>query len=83
MMGVLKGVGRVVIVTDHGPVSWVPGNNALFKEEVPRYPNARIADWDAVATAHPSWFYSDGVHMPIGGVGAHAFAEVVRAALTA
>lgn len=81
MMSVLKGVSRVVIVTDHAPRYWEEENNALFKSEVRRYPSARIADWDAAARAEPAWLYSDGVHMPIGGAGAYAWARLVKAQL--
>lgn len=81
MMRAARGAKRVVVVTDHAPVPWVPGNNALFESEVPRYPDATVANWARLAAAHPAWFYPDGTHMPIGGPGAYAFARLVRAAL--
>jgi hypothetical protein len=79
MLATLQGVSRVVIVTDHAPDYWEEQNNAMFKSEVPHYANARIADWDALASQHPDWLYSDGTHMPIGGPGAHGWAELVKA----
>lgn len=79
MMAVLRGVSRVVFVTDHAPDYWEEENNALFAREVPRYPRARLANWDALAKAHPQWLYSDGTHMPIGGTGAYAWARLVKA----
>lgn len=79
MMSALRGVSRVVFVTDHAPDNWEEQNNAMFKAEVPHYPTARIADWDAAAKANPSWLYSDGTHMPIGGAGAYAWARLVKA----
>jgi hypothetical protein len=79
MMAVLQGVSRVIFVTDHAPDYWEEQNNAMFRSEVPNYPNARIADWDAAARANPQWLYSDGTHMPIGGPGAYAWAELVKA----
>ena len=42
-----------------------------------------VADWEALADAHPQWFARDGVHMPIGGVGGQAFAELISSALGA
>ncbi len=81
MMSALSGVSRVVIVTNHAPVAWEQENNAMFRQEVPRYPNARLADWNALVSAHPGWLYPDGTHMPIGGTGAQAFAGLVKAAL--
>lgn len=81
LMSVLHGVSRVVIVTNHAPVAWVEPNNAMFASEVPHYPAARIANWDAAAKAHPGDLYSDGTHMPIGGPGARLFASLVKAQL--
>jgi hypothetical protein len=40
-----------------------------------------VADWATLADAHPEWFARDGVHMPIGGVGGQAFAELISSAL--
>jgi hypothetical protein len=80
MMAVLHGVSRIVIVNNHGPASdgWMEQNNAMFASEVPHYPNAVIANWDALASEHPGWFWPDGVHMPIDGVGAYAWANLVK-----
>lgn len=78
MMSVLSGTSRVVVVTNHVPDWWGEANNALFRSELSHYPTLRIADWDAAASAHPSWLYSDDTHMPIGGAGAQAFAELVK-----
>ncbi len=79
MMTTLSGVSRVVIVTNHAPDYWEEQNNAMFFAEARHYPTVRIADWDAAAKANPGWLYSDDTHMPIGGVGAHAWAELVKA----
>jgi hypothetical protein len=81
MMAVLNGVSRVVIVNNHVPDSWGASNDALFSSEVSQYPRARLANWNALGDAHPGWFYSDRTHMPIGGPGARAFAELVRSTL--
>lgn len=81
MMTALRGVSRVVVVNNHLPNSWGASNDSLFSVEVGQYPRARLANWNALADAHPSWFYPDGTHMPIGGPGARAFAELVRSAL--
>jgi hypothetical protein len=79
MMSVLHGVSRVVFVTDHAPEYWEEQNDAVFEAQVPHYPTARIANWDAAAKANPSWLYSDGTHMPIGGAGSYAWARLVKA----
>ncbi|MHB1988548.1 MAG: SGNH/GDSL hydrolase family protein [Acidimicrobiales bacterium] len=83
MMAVLVGVRRVVVVTDHAPRYWEEANNALFEAEALHYPAVRIAGWDALAKNNPSWFYPDGTHMPLGGPGARAFAELVKARIRA
>lgn len=80
-MALLRGVSRVVVVTDHAPQPWEEQNNALFRKEVRRYRNARLADWDALVREHPGWLYPDGTHMVIGGAGAYGFARLVRAEL--
>lgn len=79
MMSVLSGVSVVVFVTIHLPsyYSWSKSVNATLEQEVPRYRNARLADFNALADANPQWFGPDGVHMPIGGVGAQAMASLI------
>jgi hypothetical protein len=79
MMSALSGVSVVVFVTIHLPpsYSWATSVNATLESQVPRYPAARLADFDALADTHPEWFGSDGVHMPIGGTGAQAMAKLI------
>jgi hypothetical protein len=79
MMAALSGASLVVFVTIHLPqsYSWANSVNATLESEVPRYLNARIADFNALADANPQWFGPDGVHMPIGGTGAQAMARLI------
>jgi hypothetical protein len=81
MMDVLSGASRVVFVTVHLPsyYSWSQSVNATLRQCVALYPRDRIADFNKLADEHPQWFYSDGVHMPIGGSGAQAMALVIKA----
>jgi hypothetical protein len=81
MMDVLAGASRVVFVTVHLPssYSWSQSVNATLRQCVALYPRDRIADFNKLADEHPQWFYSDGVHMPIGGSGAQAMALVIKA----
>jgi hypothetical protein len=81
MMDVLAGASRVVFVTVHLPAgySWRDSVNATLVQGVRSYPRARIADFNKLADQHPGWFYGDGVHMPIGGAGAQAMAQVIKA----
>lgn len=79
MMSVLAGAARVIFVTVHVPTRpWQDEVNATLAAGVARYRNTYLADFNALADQNPQWFYSDGVHMPIGGPGADAFAGLVR-----
>ena len=77
MMQACKGASRVVFVTNHVPDPWQNPNNAIIASAPSQYPNAVVADWEALAAQNPGWFYSDGTHMPIGGPGAVAYASLV------
>jgi hypothetical protein len=69
---------HVVMLTDHcGYCSWTPGNNAVIFAGCTAARNCTVADWNALADANWRWFGSDGVHMPIGGGGAQAYAQLV------
>ena len=80
MMNVLAGASRVVFVTVHLPpgYSWVNSVNVTLAQGVQSYPRDRLADFNKLADANPQWFYSDGVHMPIGGLGAQAMASLIK-----
>jgi hypothetical protein len=78
----LAGGRHVVMLTDHcGYCSWTPGNNAVIYAGCTAARNCTVADWNALANANPQWFGGDGVHMPIGGAGAQAYARLVLASL--
>lgn len=79
----LSGGRHLVVLTNHCPYcAWVPSNNELLAASCTPDHNCTVADWEALADAHPEWFARDGVHMPIGGVGAQAFAELISSALS-
>ena len=80
MMSVLSGASRVVFVTVHLPpdYTWSRSVNATLAQGVTNYPRDRLADFNKLADENPQWFYSDGVHMPIGGVGAQAMARLIK-----
>jgi hypothetical protein len=82
MMSALSGVSRAVFVTVHLPpsYSWANSVNATLEQGVPRYHNATLVNFNALADANPGWFGSDGVHMPIGGTGAQAMARLIASA---
>ena len=74
----------LVVVTAHCPYcSWIDSNNAMIHSNCTAARHCYIADFEAVAQQHPSWFVSDGVHLPIDGAAAKAYARVIAAALCA
>jgi hypothetical protein len=78
----LAGGRHVVLLTNHCPYcAWVPANNELMATNCTAERGCTVADWEALAHTHPEWFARDGVHMPIGGIGAQAFAELISSAL--
>jgi hypothetical protein len=69
---------RLVLLTDHCPYcTWVPSNNAVIQAGCTAALRCSVADWNTLATQNPQWFGRDGVHMPIGGTGGQAYAELV------
>lgn len=76
MLAALAGVKTIVFVTNYVDEPWQNPNNAILRQATSD-PRVRIADWAALAANHPSWFYSDGTHLPIGGAGASAAASLV------
>jgi hypothetical protein len=79
MMQVLRGVRRVVVVTVKEPLYWETQVNSTIWAGAKRWPNVRVADWYAYASAHPAIVCCDGMH--IGPAGARAYAQIVAAAL--
>jgi hypothetical protein len=74
---------RVVMVTARCPYcTYTAAENAAIRAGCTRKRNCRVADWEPLANAHPDWFGADGVHMAVGGRGAHAYAQLVRSKLT-
>lgn len=69
---------HLVLLTNHCPYcSWVAANNAVIHAGCTAAQHCTVADWNALADGNPQWFGRDGVHMPIGGTGGEAYAEMV------
>ncbi len=79
MMSVLSGASRVVFVNVFVDRGWQDPNNEVLATGVHKYPNAVLTDWYTLASQNPSWLYSTGTHLPIGGPGAQALAAMVAA----
>jgi hypothetical protein len=74
----LAGGRRLIMLTNYCTYcSWVAANNELIRGGCPRVRDCTVAEWESLAAANPDWFYADGVHMPIGGHGGRAYADLV------
>lgn len=68
---------RVFLVNVFVPRSWQDPNNAVIRQCAEAFADDRVhvIDWNAAASAHRSWFYSDRIHLkPAGG---RAFARLL------
>jgi len=54
---------QVYLVTLHVPRTWQTYNNDVLERAAARYPNVRLLDWYAQASAHEGWLYPDGTHL--------------------
>ncbi len=79
-MASLQTVDRVVWVTVKVPRAWEATVNHTLATELPKYPNARLLDWHALAT-DPTMLYSDGIHLRPSG--ARFYATLVERAFAA
>jgi peptidoglycan/LPS O-acetylase OafA/YrhL/lysophospholipase L1-like esterase len=80
LMGILAGAKRVVIVNVKAPRPWEAPDNDTLANEVKKYKNAVLVDWNKIGNENPGWFYNDGIHLnPAGRL---AYAELVAGALT-
>ncbi|HMC07963.1 MAG TPA: hypothetical protein VKL22_01385 [Actinomycetota bacterium] len=73
---------HVVVLTNYCPYcEWVPQNNDMIGAGCTPDRDCTVADWHALALANRAWFNPDGVHMPIGGIGGLAYAQLVAYSL--
>ena len=70
----------VIALTLHEPRSYEAGNNAVIDAATTRWPNLRVLDWNAAASAHPEWF-GDGEGIHLSRTGAQAMAQLIASAL--
>jgi peptidoglycan/LPS O-acetylase OafA/YrhL len=68
LMELLKDVPRVFLVNVHVARPWESFNNKLLAENIGRWSNAKLLDWNGLADAHPEAFYKDGVHLKPTGM---------------
>jgi hypothetical protein len=80
MVQAASGARHIVFVTIDVPRSWEVGDNQVIEAAPARYPGlVTVANWYAVASAHPEWFTEDQVHLQPPG--AQALAAFVLAAV--
>lgn len=73
---------RVFMLTIAVPRRWESVNNETIRRCARAFPAGRvqIIDWKAATKAHPSWLYSDGMHLPPAG--AKGYARLIERAVT-
>ena len=66
---------RVILLNDHVPRDWEGINNQTVPSVASHFRNVTFIDWNAIADAHPGWFYRDGLHL--NETGAAAYAQLI------
>jgi peptidoglycan/LPS O-acetylase OafA/YrhL len=72
LASLVAGVRRVVVITVRVDRPWQDPSNAAFRDAAGRHPWLRLADWNALASAHPELLGPDGVHPTPDGVRQYA-----------
>jgi peptidoglycan/LPS O-acetylase OafA/YrhL len=67
-------VERVIFINIHRPVGWEYYINRKFAEDVARWPQAELIDWDALAHHEQGWFIRDQTHLSYYGSKAYVAA---------
>ena len=81
LLATLTDRSRVVLVTCHADRSWVAQSNRAIATAATQFAgtNVRVADWNALASKHHEWFYSDGIHTM--STGSAAYSNLIRETL--
>jgi hypothetical protein len=75
----LHAAKRIVLMTVRVPRDWQDPNNSTIRSVAQHYKNVDIVDWHGMASAHPNWVYTDGIHLTAPGV--VAYTRIVMHAL--
>jgi peptidoglycan/LPS O-acetylase OafA/YrhL len=70
---------KVILLNVHVPRPWQNPDNATIAAAVKTHPGVELLDWNAAASAHPAWFWNDGIHLRPAG--AQAYTALILAAL--
>jgi hypothetical protein len=67
-------IERVIFINIHRPVGWEYYINRKLAEDVARWPQAELIDWDALAHHEQGWFIKDQTHLSYYGSKAYVAA---------
>jgi len=69
-------VERVIFINIHRPIGWEYYINKKFAEDVARWPQAELIDWNALAKHEQGWFIKDQTHLSYNG--SKAYLDAIR-----
>jgi peptidoglycan/LPS O-acetylase OafA/YrhL len=72
---------KIVLVNTHVPRPWQTQVNQVIATVAASYPNITLLNWNADSANHPTYFYTDGVHL--NPTGAKYLATLMVQALNA
>ncbi|HEY1733401.1 MAG TPA: acyltransferase family protein [Acidimicrobiales bacterium] len=81
LLNSLGPVQKIVLVNTRVPRSWQTQVNQVIATVAAGYPNVTLLNWNADSASHPTWFYTDGVHLK--PTGAKQLATLIVQALSA
>ncbi len=67
-------VERVIFINVHRPIGWEYYINKKFAEDVARWPQAELIDWNTLAQHEQGWFIKDQTHLSYSGSKAYVTA---------
>ena len=74
-------VERVFFINIHRPIGWEYYINKKFMEDVARWPQAELIDWNAISKGEQDWFIKDQTHLSYSG--SKAYVAAINAKLYA
>jgi peptidoglycan/LPS O-acetylase OafA/YrhL len=69
-------VERVIFINVHRPIGWEYYINKKFVEDVARWPQAELIDWNGLAQHEQGWFIKDQTHLSY--YGSKAYVDTIQ-----
>jgi len=69
-------VERVIFINVHRPIGWEYYINKKFVEDVARWPQAELIDWNRLAQHEQGWFIKDQTHLSY--YGSKAYVDAIQ-----